>query len=248
MQAESLDSWHEFSLPSTPVVIHRNLYSSQNEFYDWVFGYAMSERLDWVMTGHDDVQLLQGGWEASLQEASKYRVAIASHFPYDSISDQCVPVGIPGAPEEFYRDGAVVRYENETRRFAASFDPATMALRMDVFAARGRFSNVDIDGWGYQTRDIDGYALSKGYGVWRIRNDARHKWLPDEGTRGKLGRGALGIERVASAWGGKAYPAKIFDDDLHLEIAGRMVCLSGECEHGDEAGSGGNGGDRPVGL
>jgi hypothetical protein len=96
---------------------------------------------------------------------------------------------------------------------------------MGFWRERGCFSDASGLGWGFATYDAVGWMLTRGHGVWRIRQPCRHHWINAPNARTVVGVGANGHREQTEVWVARGiFPAQALDYEHLLVGETRVRC------------------------
>ena len=164
------------------------------------------------MVIHDDFQMREPGWEAQLEEAARWRVALASWCCYEQWNEEANSS------------------DASTGHLGVTLDSMSFGFSVEFFRQRGCVSATRF-GFGFGAWDAMGYALSKDYACWRILLNSWHQWLP-RNSRSILNVGAPGHPEIKTLWK-SVLPSRVVDPE-HVEIAGRRVRIAPDDYTGHE--------------
>lgn len=211
-QRRSIESIAEFSRPDTQLVAVFNgvvpfpvnpryeivhfpeLLGREQGLWKYMYDVAVERDWDWAGTFHDDMHLLEAGWESCIEAACEtHRVGVASYacWPYaaphrtnpddpkaytlvtSNLPDGTLNPGFPGV----------------------AVDGCGMAFNMALFKQRKMFTPLNV-ACGYGETEAGFWALSQGWAGCQIQKNASHPPGLSTNTRGVLQLGAEGIEET----------------------------------------------------
>lgn len=219
MQSYAYDAARRCSRPETPVlvlfngcdplpvpdgveVVRHASFVDESDLWQWCLEHAVRVGWDWCMMVHDDFEMYEPGWEAQLEEAATWRVALASWLTWDVWDEQAnTSVASPG-------------------RIGVAIDSFTFGFRVDLFAARG-FVCAARWGFGYGAWEPNAWALRNDYALLRIVLNCRHQWEPMN-ARALLKVPAPGHPEFRAQYGQNVLPARVLDAK-RMAVRGRVV-------------------------
>lgn len=198
----------EFPIPDGIEVVERvSRFDDECDLWQWGLERACLQDWEWCLYLHDDFSMREPGWEAELEKARGYRVALASWLAYAVWDEEANSGWVTPGP------------------FGVVLDSMSFAFRTDVFASRGCVAETRY-GFGFGAWDANAWALEHDYAVWHVRLNSWHQWDGDN-TRGKLGVGASGHPDIRTRFRGVVLPARVADD-AHIQIVNRLVRIAPE--------------------
>lgn len=236
-QRKSLDSIARFSLPSTRLIALFNGVSPfpvdaryevvhvpdrigrEQGVWRFMFDRACEQGWDWAATFHDDMQLLEGGWEAWIEQAARtHRLAAAAWYCWgmargvpsgDGGNDYSIVTGSPG-------DGT----KPAPGFLGVALDGCGMAFNMAAFRPRGCFTTLEAQsGWGEAEAGF--WALREGWGCASIPLDAAHHPGQSTNTRSALNVPIEGLSETVAAYL-DILPAEVLDAD-RIRLGERVI-------------------------
>lgn len=226
MQEEAWTTARRYSRPETPLYVLFNGiepwslpdgiqaiyvaggYTDEADLWNYGLGFAIEQGWDWVFFIHDDFSMREPGWETEMEKSEGWRVALAGWFAYTDWNKECVGQN-PAAGH-----------------LATCIDPLSIGFNVAVFQERGYIALPEW-GFGFGAWDVNAWALSQGYAVWRIPLDSWHHWLTSGNTRNKMNKGAPGHPQIGERWKDIAFPCRVLDGE-HIEVVGQTIRVAPE--------------------
>lgn len=228
MQEEAWTTARQHSRPDTPVYVLFNGidpfplpegiqtmhadgqgYTEESDMWNYCLTFAVDQSWDWLFIIHDDFSMREPGWEAEMEKSEGWKVALATWFAYEQWNEECVG--------QYPASG----------HLATCIDPLSIGFNVNVFKERGYITNSKF-GFGFGAWDVNAWALTQGYAIWRIPLNSWHHWLSTEpNARTKMNKGAMGHPEIREQWKGKAFPAKVLDSE-HIQVVDKVFRVAPE--------------------
>ena len=191
-------------IPSGISTIQVDAFEDECDLRQWCLEYASAHKWDWCLIMHDDLELLEGGWESDIEASKGWKVVMASHLCWTLWDSEACSGMVKGGAE--YRIGVALC-------------PASLAINVAAFRKRGFVTNLRR-GFGYGQLETTAWGLSQGCAVWRLWGKVYHGANFDKNTRA--------VNRVfPTSHPGPApflnvLPAEVVDDE-HVRVSGKVL-------------------------
>ena len=190
-QGRTYQLLRQYSRPSTQIVVVFNGVASQSVpagvsvvtmphrlgqeqgLWPWAFRWAQENAIDWLAMVHDDMWILESGWEGDIERAARrYRIGVAG---WEGHAFHVVDTSPDLNHFNDDRRLGIIEQGDSSRGagLCVLCDGCGVVFNMGLFAQRGFFTDLDVE-CGYGCSDACMWCLSQEHAVWGLHRRYMH--------------------------------------------------------------------------